>query len=607
MKKILATIVALGTFLFSFSIPKYGEGGMQLKGVQLLQDSEDANAYYYIPRFPRMSTHADGSFEFMFIKYVGKGSAGVNGGLFHALIEFTLPGDEVDKLQDTLRIVLNNRNARIIGPVPLQQAMADGDKGVASFQVVSSILNNSTGANAFTTNIITSGFAPFLPGSKAAIAARLSQEGATLLWESLKGKTSDVSVSVSGYYEAYVKAYRATITAEMNSVYEHYSRLTSVQEGFNKDQMRRITDDMLQNQVLKIEAFDRTASLGIKADEMKALLSLVTDKLIELMFDTKAGWAKAPERETAIEPDQIKGRQDRGWFSQTFGGAQDVPYYTDNQFVLKRREDIRTNKFYLDLTQSTSIKVPVHTSGNLAGVYDAMQKQGEDVVGKYFKVVNLDDRSFQKRDVAFMIDGGYAESFNDIFNFVSVSFRKKYPDVGTSDVTSDLMFTRKNIESNTGGVQQVISYPRLDVVSSDWLEYEYKVSWNLKNSEHVIKEPKDESQWIKATGPGITLLPPISKRKVTLEVDRSAFADSGRTSTVVIKFLVVLGGRPTVQRTVVLRSKDATNIQDVVLFHDPGEAVAYQVTQFTPQGEKKGPLKELTTDFIMIGASEIIR
>lgn len=607
MKKLIVTIIAMGAVLFSFSIPKYGEGGLQLKGIQLLQDHEDNNAYYYIPRFPRMATHDDGSYEFMFIKYIGKGSAGPNGGLFHALIEFTMPGDEIDKLQDTLREVLKNKNARIIGPVPLQQAMADGEKGVAAFQVVSSILNNTTGANPFTQTIVTSGFAPFLPGSKAAIAARLNQEGATLLWESLTGKTSDVSVSLSGYYEAYVKAYQATVTAEMNTIYEHYSRVSNFQEGFTRDQMRKITDELVQSQALKVESFDRTGSLGVKADDLKGILNLVTDKLIELMFDSKTGWAKSPDRETAVEPDQIKGRQDRGWFSQTFGGAEDVPYYSDNQFVLKRRTDIRSNKFYLDLSQSTSIKVPVFTSGNLAGVYDAMKKNGDAVVNSCFKIVNLDDADYQKRDVSFMLDGSYAESFNEIFNFVTVSFRKKYPE-NRNDVTADVMFTRKNIETNGGSTQQMVSYPRIGIASSDeWLEYEYRTTWNLKGTNYEIREPADESQWTRASGPGITLIPPIQKRKVTLEVDRSAFADSGKASTVVIKFFVVLGGKPSAQKTVILRAKDPSNIQEIVLFHDPAESVVYQVAQFTPAGEKRGKAKVLNTDFLMIGSGEIDR
>lgn len=602
MKRIVFTAIAVGMAFICLSIPKYDEGRLQLKGLQLLQDHEDENAYYYIPQFPRMATRVDGSLEFMFMKYVGKGN-GANGGLFHALIEFTLPDAEVTKLQDTLRIVLKNNNARVVGPVPLEQ-VKDGEKGLGSFQIVSSVLNNTQGSNPFTQSVITSGHAPFQPGSKAAIAACLSQEGATLLWESLTGKTSDVSVTLSGNYEAFVKAYNAVVTAEMSTVYTHYSKLSNIQEGYTRDQLRRITDELVQDQVLKIESFDRTASLGVKADELKAILSLVTDKLIELMFDTKAGWAKVPDRETAVEADQIKGRQERGYFWQVFGGEEDSQYYSDNQFVLKKRSDVRSNKFYLNLSQATTIKVPVYASGNLGGIYHVMQDDPESL-GMYFKVVNLDDADFQKREVSFLIDGEFAESFNDIFNFVTVTFRKKYPEE-RNDVTSDILFTRKNIESTSGAVPLSVSYPRLGISTSDeWLKYEYRVSWNLKGTDYSIIDPSKDNEWKEASATGVNLIPPLKRRKVTLEVDQSAFSDTSSVSTVIVKFLVVLGGKPLVQRTMKLRPKDPSNMQDVTLFHDPGETVAYQVTRFTPQGEIRGPLKELKDDFLMIGSSEI--
>lgn len=602
MKRIVFTAIAVGMAFICLSIPKYDEGRLQLKGLQLLQDHEDENAYYYIPQFPRMATRVDGSLEFMFMKYVGKGN-GANGGLFHALIEFTLPDAEVTKLQDTLRIVLKNNNARVVGPVPLEQ-VKDGEKGLGSFQIVSSVLNNTQGSNPFTQSVITSGHAPFQPGSKAAIAACLSQEGATLLWESLTGKTSDVSVTLSGNYEAFVKAYNAVVTAEMSTVYTHYSKLSNIQEGYTRDQLRRITDELVQDQVLKIESFDRTASLGVKADELKAILSLVTDKLIELMFDTKAGWAKVPDRETAVEADQIKGRQERGYFWQVFGGEEDSQYYSDNQFVLKKRSDVRSNKFYLNLSQATTIKVPVYASGNLGGIYHVMQDDPESL-GMYFKVVNLDDADFQKREVSFLIDGEFAESFNDIFNFVTVTFRKKYPEE-RNDVTSDIRFTRKNIESTSGAVPLSVSYPRLGISTSDeWLKYEYRVSWNLKGTDYSIIDPSKDNEWKEASATGVNLIPPLKRRKVTLEVDQSAFSDTSSASTVIVKFLVVLGGKPLVQRTMKLRPKDPSNMQDVTLFHDPGETVAYQVTRFTPQGEIRGPLKELKDDFLMIGSSEI--
>lgn len=602
MKKTILFIWAIALTTIALAIPKYDEGRLQLRGVQLLQDHDDANSYYYIPQVPRMAEREDGSLEFMFIKYIGKGS-GANGGLFHALIEFTLPSAEVNKLQDTLRIVLNNKNARIVGPVPLEQ-VKDGEKGVGSFQIVSSVLSNTAGANPFTQSIITSGHAPFQPGSKAAIAACLSQEGATLLWESLTGKTSDVSVTLHGNYEAYVKAYSAIVTAEMNTIYEHYSKVTNFQEGFTRDQLRKITDELNQNQILKIESFDRSASLGVKADELKAILSLVTDKLIELMFDSQSGWAKIPDRETAVEADQIKGRQERGYFWQVFGHADDVPYYSDNQFVLKKRNDIRSNKFYLNLSQATTIKVPLFTSGNLGGLYHSMDADPGSQK-EYFKLVNLDDPDFQKREIAFVLDGQFAESFNDIFNFVTVSFRKRYPE-DHEDVTSDLLFTRKSIDNNSGASPLSASYPRLGIASSDdWLKYEYRVSWNLKGTNYSIKDPASESQWRQASTSGVNLIPPLSRKKVAVEVDPSAFADSTSRSTVTVKFFVVLGGKPVLQRTLILRAKDPGNLHEVTLFHDPDEPVAYQVTRFTPLGEKRAPLTELKDDFLMIGQSEI--
>ncbi len=68
----------------------YDVGQRTIDGIQLLQDASDASAYYYLPQYPRLATKADGTFEFVCLKYVG-GAAATNGGLFHALVEFTLP------------------------------------------------------------------------------------------------------------------------------------------------------------------------------------------------------------------------------------------------------------------------------------------------------------------------------------------------------------------------------------------------------------------------------------------------------------------------------------------------------------------------------------
>lgn len=597
MKPLKKTITLLALLClcvpYSYAIVKYNEGMILIKGVQFLQEREDPNNYYYLPQYPRLARKEDGTFEFLCMKYIGQGGADTNGGIFHALVEFTLPAKMMDDLEKELKEKTGNQKARIAGAVPLQQTMKDGEAAPGAFKIVSSILTNTTGKDAFTKNVITSGHAPLLPGSKAAISAKLTQEGATLLFESLKGNTSDVSVTLSGYYEAAAQAYNAIVTAETSVIYNHYSRIQNDQEGFTRDQLRKISDNMMRDQSIKIDVFDRSSALGVDAKAMQGILEMVTDKLIELMFDAQNGWSKEPPRESGVEQGQLLGRQERGWFSQTFGGAQDTPYYTDHQYVLKKREDIRTNKFYLNLSQSTAIKVPFFTSGNLSAVYDSLAVN-ED---RYFRTVNLDDPDFQKRDVHFQVDGDFAESFKEIFNFVTVSFRKVYGGSQT-DATRDLVFKRGDIEK--GNDIQMVNYPRIGSQSSEWLDYEYRVSWSLKGSNLNIKEPNGENDWKKSKSSAISLIPPFSKRQIEIDADRSLFKES-KIASATVRFVVMLAGKPQVQKTVTLRANDAVSTAKITLYHDPNQTVGYQVTWYDSKGkETKGDLREVTDNYMLL-------
>ena len=584
----------LGLIITFFVTPmwatvKYDEGRVQIDGIQLLQDSEDDNAYYYLTRYVRLSQKDDESYELLCIKYVGEDEQS-SGGIFHALVEFSLPQDVIETVEGKLKSLVGE-NARIVGPVPMQQFTQEGSDGIGKFDVVSSILTDTEGDQAFTSNVLTSGFAPLLPNSKAAIAAKLTPNGATLLWESLSGATSDVSVSVHGYYEAVVKGYNAIITAEANTIYEHYSRVRSYQEGFTKDQMRRISDELIQNQLLNVEVFDRSEGLGIDTKDMQGIVDIVTEKLIELMFDTQTGWAKRPETEVAVEAGQIKGRQERGWFSKTFGGKDNTEYYSDNQYVLKRRKDIKVNTFYLNLSKSTTIKVPVHNSGNIAGIYGAMQDNP-----KYFRVVNLADSDFQKRTIHFQIDGKFTNAFNDVLNSVSVAFKKSY-DNGNDDVTSDLLFTYNDLKEGKDFKQ--IIYPRLGINNSEWLDYEFKISWNIKGEDKPIIIPKGANSWLTSNQSLLALVPPFNKKIIDIDADRAAFKDADiRTAT--IKFFTVLNKKPNAQRTIILRENDAESTTKVNLYYDSDEPIAYQVTWYSKNGTYTEDLKPLDVDYLFL-------
>ena len=139
-----------------------------------------------------------------------------------------MPPERVESI--TAELQQKVPGAKVKGPVPLR-AEGDEESGGASFSVISSTVTQTTGGDSFTSSLVSSGIAPVTPGSQAAVAARLNQHGATLLWESLRQPTSDISVSINASYEAALPAYRGKVFAEIETVYEHMFKIFNRQQG----------------------------------------------------------------------------------------------------------------------------------------------------------------------------------------------------------------------------------------------------------------------------------------------------------------------------------------------------------------------------------------
>jgi hypothetical protein len=554
------------------ALVKLDDGRRLVLGVQLLQDHADPNAYYYVPTYPRLAENQDGTLSLLCMKYVDpKGKTG--GGLFHALVELSLPPKFVADLEKELKKQVPQ--GRIVGPVPLlpDQSQEGQGEGRGSFEVVSAVLKNG-GDGGFTRTLIASGKAPLTPGSRAAVAALLNSQGATLLWDSLGQPTSDVSVSVNAYYEAMVTGFDARITADVRTVYTHFSSLYNRQHDYTKTQVRNVVDELQRKGDIKVEVLDRSKGLDLKAADMQALVDTITNKIVELMFDSKTGFSADPPREVAVEQGQIAGRRERGFFSKLFGGAPDEKYYTDDQFVLKDRKDIRQNTFSVILTKNSTVKVPVNTSGNLRGLYSDLKNDQ-----RYFRIVNLGDPAFEFRSVFFQVDGEYAGSFQDAINFVAVNIRKKQPN-GNPDYTSALRFSQEVMKD--GKLAQEISYPRLGDQSLSWLEYEYQVVWSVHNRKSVTVPPGGD-RWLSTSDPVVSLTPPFEKVGVEVDADRGRFQDMGVASANVV-FEYPLLGEPKRTR-VTLRAADTSSISQLALYRDPGSKLKARVTWYFKNGK----------------------
>jgi hypothetical protein len=554
----MKTLTRLAVAVWLMSAPAYAQvlydvGRTQIQGIQLLRDKTEANVYYYLPDAPRLSTNPDGTLAFVCLKYVDA-RGGASGGLFHALVEFSLPADVVTKIQEELRKTVPG--ARIAGPVPLLPVKKEeGQPG--SFEVVSAVLSDRSDKG-LTRSVITSGTAPLTPGSQAAVAAMLNAQGATLLWESLSGPTSDVSLAVNAYYEAAVTGFSARVTADVSTVYTHMSSIFNKQQEYSRRQIRDVTDSLVRTGAIKVESMDRGAALNLKTDAMERLLDLITQKLTELVFDHKTGFATDPEREPAVEQGQLLGRQERSWLSRTFGGTDDTKYYTDDQWVMKDRKDIKQNLFAIQLSSDTTIKVPFSTAGNIRGLYGAFKNDE-----RYFRIVNLDDPAFQTRPVHFQVDGEYADSFKDTINFVAVNLRKRYQNPSHADVSAELRFDADALKK--GENVKSLNYPRLGEMGPDSQKYEYRVAWSVHDRSTVSLPAPDT--WIETSDPVIALVPPFEKLQIDIDADRQNFKDRA-VQTAVLEFQYPLVGRTQTARKATLRAGDGEASSRIVLYRD---------------------------------------
>ncbi|MBK8503352.1 MAG: hypothetical protein IPL46_14715 [Saprospiraceae bacterium] len=588
--KIISISALLLNVVLTYAIVKYDEGNLTINGIQLFQDREVDQDFYYLPQYPKIATKSDGTLEFIFMKYVGSGGPAFNGGLFHTLVEFALTKEELSILETELRKKVPG--ARLRGPVPLQEALKDGEAGMASFKIISSILSSTSGESAFTNSVLTSGHAPFLPGSKAALATMLNQQGATLLWESFQSGTSDVSIALEGFFEAAIKGYNAIIEAEMDILYEHFSELSNNQGGFSRTQTRSIIDSLVQTQKIRIEVFDRSTGLDIKTDDMQKILDLITGQMINLMFDVQNGWARLPLQEKPADA-EIRNRSSNGGLSGFLFGAGSEPYTQDNQYILKERKDIRSFKFYLNLSKSTTIKVPVYTSGNLSGIFNEPNQRD-----KYFRIVNLDDPDFQQREIHFQVDANYTEGFNDIINFVTVNFKKAYG-VERQNETSDTSFLFSKKDLLQGIDLKSVHYPRLGITGMEWLNYDYQVSWSIKGRDQPLFFPSERNEWASSNLPSISLVPSFGKRVIEIDADRDYFREVGIKSATV-RFFAILGGKPGLQKSLTLRVEDPINTNSTSIFFDENEPIAYQINWYGRAGEHQDDLKVLEGTYLFL-------
>ena len=231
----------------------------------------DEKTFYYLPANPRLAT-IDGKPQFSFIKYVknvprgGEGGTteGEGGGLVHFLVLYGATDQErAEAEQEIQRQVAG---AHLVGPVIYR---------TGTFALVTSFRKEN---DELAKEVVGMGKAPIMEGHKASVSMHLTQKGATLLWESFRNPTSQISVTFEMEARGYRNPYEATLEADWKKI----SNSHRVSVGA-KYKWLGVDVDLL------FQEFRKTGALKLevkgKSEEMDKIWQKAFDILMKQMFE----------------------------------------------------------------------------------------------------------------------------------------------------------------------------------------------------------------------------------------------------------------------------------------------------------------------------------
>ncbi len=485
------------------------------------RDHADPHKYYYVPDEPRLATRRDGTPEFTFIKYTKTGGE-MKGGVIHFLVTWGLTSTEIGSAESALQLF--DEEGKIVGPVPFKEG---------TFKIISA----TAGADGiFEAKVCGEGKAPIMPGQKGAVSIALNQEGASLLWESFKNPTTDVSVMFLLKYNGITPAYEAKLKVDWDKVYTHHD-VSLKGSGVVKvvklqAELQAIFEELRQQGAIQLDVTG-------ESKEMEKLLEMTYGHLIKLMCnkelktETEVKRSKSttttstrPTRRTVRRPSTSTSRtsaSQRKTPTRTTkrtpvntpkvtkkNPQNPIPYNVELAYTFKRVK--MSGHYEVDFRHRLREEREMVISGNVRGIYD---EYGEDE--RFFSTVSLDDPTFQERTIEVILDGQNFEDFRNYINSVSVMFKKER--WGKPETTGEVKFFDEQFAEK--GNRLTFIYGREGEGSTEWLDYEYKPKWSFYGGIEW------EGDWTKTSDSMITLSPVVYYRAIQITLDKDNVEENG--------------------------------------------------------------------------------
>lgn len=471
--------------------------------------------YMYLPTNLRLSSRPDGTPEFLFLKYTTEDVEGPQGALMHFLMEWGLtPAQEKQaqgKLRQKVEQLRSNPNSpykKVLNPVLVGAADVSVEDG-QSFRIISSVLTD-----AGMSQVVASGNASPLPGSRIAVAAKLDKIGAQLLAATFEENRSitDISLELSFNHNLMSPAVDGKIIIDWSKVEKSFE---SIDAKYTKkggylpfwrtsrtyDEVQTLYKSLVDSKAVILEIDNNTTDDASADKIVEGFMNVFMQALTDV--DSEAPPAPPSEAEKEATPNIKHGRR-----------------YTFNQSKTEKRVKKGREVYSLKYGKAMSKFFPL--TGNMGSWYDGVRDNPSCISS-----VNLNEPFFQHRDINLILDIEAEEMFGKEVNYVTVNVKKKRSEGNDFEdhVTIDRNFLKDK------GILASMSYARGEDENPN--VYEYKMQWSLKGGEIFPADP----EWVKGEWEGVTLAPPVTPRLIELEGDIDELKDNNITRvTAVLRY-----------------------------------------------------------------------
>lgn len=471
-----------------------------------------SNEYYYMPTNLKLSKKADGTPEFLLVKYTTDKDAslgGVQGAIIHFLVEWGLDVEQRKELELKLKEKLPNLpktggffnsitniragEPKILGAIPLIS-------NVGTFDIISASLAD--------VKLIKSGLAPTTEQSKAIVAAKLDKNVAQLFLATLdKSKSiADLSLEMRFNYAAKIPAIKGTITVDWSKVENYFeqSEFKKASDGMDflwwEKSISASQRDSMYSKMIENKTINIALDLGGNTAEEQAAIQKISEIFMTSFTNMIASSSSST---TSLSGNSLETPADAR--ENNINAMLDKNRASNMKIDLRKISNKSQKKVeVITLNQRMNSTFTTSLSANLFDWYNQTRDNSKCVYA-----INLNDPFFDHRYINFILDLDAKDIFDNEVNYVTVNVRKKRDQGNTYQ--DRIVIDKKTLSEK--GSNYTLMYARGEDKNPD--VYEYQTQWSLRGGNIFPTVPIwDKGEWV-----GVTLYPPVKPMNIEFEAN----------------------------------------------------------------------------------------